>query len=192
MEHVRKHASLEAVLTDELLITSADERPKAFRESYSRLYQECSWLVGVGTDSGVENWVRILKKGARIFEIGSGAGYLIRELAKRDFNCTGTELSDERRACAQEEKPNLRWVTTDGVHLTRYEVKESYDYVLSDQVVEHLHPEDIETHFSEVRVLLKPGGSYIVRTPHRSAGQSICRPYSASTGRFSSSAGVHT
>ena len=37
--------------------------------------------------------------------------------------------------------------------------------------MEHLHPKDILTHFRTARILLKPRGSYIVRTPHRRHGR---------------------
>jgi SAM-dependent methyltransferase len=40
------------------------------------------------------------------------------------------------------------------------------DVVFSDQFVEHLHPDDADLHFRMVRTILKPGGSYILRTPH--------------------------
>jgi len=40
------------------------------------------------------------------------------------------------------------------------------DVVFSDQFIEHLHPDDVERHFRLVHRLLKPGGSYIFRTPH--------------------------
>jgi SAM-dependent methyltransferase len=40
------------------------------------------------------------------------------------------------------------------------------DVVFSDQFIEHLHPDDADLHFQLVHKLLKPGGSYIFRTPH--------------------------
>ena len=40
------------------------------------------------------------------------------------------------------------------------------DVVFSDQFIEHLHPDDVDLHFGLVLRLLKPGGSYIFRTPH--------------------------
>lgn len=40
------------------------------------------------------------------------------------------------------------------------------DVVFSDQFIEHLHPDEANLHFQLVHKLLKPGGSYIFRTPH--------------------------
>jgi SAM-dependent methyltransferase len=44
------------------------------------------------------------------------------------------------------------------------------DVVFSDQLIEHLHPDDTELHFRLVRKILKPQGVYIFRTPHRFSG----------------------
>lgn len=46
----------------------------------------------------------------------------------------------------------------------------SVDTAFSDQLIEHLHPEDTEHHFRIVHRLLKPGGVYTFRTPHRLTG----------------------
>ncbi len=40
------------------------------------------------------------------------------------------------------------------------------DIVFSDQFIEHLHPDDAGLHFQLAHRLLKPGGSYVFRTPH--------------------------
>jgi SAM-dependent methyltransferase len=59
---------------------------------------------------------------------------------------------------------NFRLQIYDGYELALPDA--SADVVFSDQFVEHLHPEDTDLHFQLVRRLLKPGGSYIFRTPH--------------------------
>ena len=46
----------------------------------------------------------------------------------------------------------------------------SIDVAFSDQLIEHLHPEDTKHHFKTVHRLLKPGGVYTFRTPHRLTG----------------------
>lgn len=39
-----------------------------------------------------------------------------------------------------------------------------------DQVVEHLHPDDLASHFKGVAAILKTKGRYIFATPHSSVG----------------------
>jgi SAM-dependent methyltransferase len=59
---------------------------------------------------------------------------------------------------------NFRLQVYDGYALTLPDA--SADVVFSDQFIEHLHPDDVDRHFRLVWRLLKPGGSYIFRTPH--------------------------
>ena len=108
--------------------------------------------------------------GASVYEIGSGAGYLTRFLAERGFDCVQTDLSDDRLQQTSQISKNLKRATTDGVHLTQFAAAGFYDYVISNQVVEHLHPDDLEMHFSEAKKLLKPGGEYILATPYAPFG----------------------
>ncbi|MEK7729431.1 MAG: methyltransferase domain-containing protein, partial [candidate division KSB1 bacterium] len=65
---------------------------------------------------------------------------------------------------------NLSWSVSDGVHLEQFEARASYDLVISDQVLEHFHPEDIAAHLRGVHEILKPNGRYIFSTPHRYSG----------------------
>ena len=46
----------------------------------------------------------------------------------------------------------------------------SFDLAFSDQLVEHLHPDDVESHFRAVADTLTLGGTYVFRTPHRFTG----------------------
>jgi SAM-dependent methyltransferase len=169
-EEVKKHAALEGELTDALLASSAGDRAEVFSRAYSRLYSEISWLAATGGGHDGELWAGLLRQGASVYEIGSGAGNLINYLASRGFKCVGTDIASERSAVGRLGEPGVAWAVTDGVRLTQFATPGSYDYVISDQVVEHLHPEDAILHFREARDLLKPGGEYIVRTPNALLG----------------------
>lgn len=168
---VKKHAALEAELTDSLLASTAENRAVVFETAYSRLYSELPWLVDTGSQSGGEHWLTLMRPGSRVYEIGSGAGYLVNYLAERGMHCCGTDIaSDRAKHATRSGSRNLEWDVTDGVNLTRYAEETSYDYLISNQVVEHLHPHDILMHFKEARRLLKVGGKYIVSTPYAPFG----------------------
>ena len=47
---------------------------------------------------------------------------------------------------------------------------DSVDVVFSEQLVEHLHPDDAAAHFAFVHRMLRPGGRYVLRTPERWTG----------------------
>lgn len=170
MDHVRRHVELEARLTDQLLESSPETRWSIFSDAYSTLYQELPWLAGTGSFSGGEAWLKLMQPNAKIFEVGSGAGALLSFLAAHDFECFATEITKERGEKFVENRAGVTWRLTDGIHLDQFESPESFDYLISDQVTEHFHPQDIKTHFQAARRLLRPGGAYIMRTPHRSSG----------------------
>jgi SAM-dependent methyltransferase len=44
------------------------------------------------------------------------------------------------------------------------------DLAYSNQLLEHLHPEDAQDHLQELYRVLKPGGSYVCVTPNRLTG----------------------
>jgi SAM-dependent methyltransferase len=171
VDHIKSHWELEIALTDRLLKSAKSERPKVFRECYTELYTKLPWLNK--TESFPQNyshWARLIKKRAKIFEIGSGKAELLKYPVSLGHDCVGTELTDARGAKHAVHDAGLKWHQTDGVNLTRFEPESSYDVVISSQVVEHLHPDDILEHFCNARKILKVGGRYLFDTPHIGAG----------------------
>jgi SAM-dependent methyltransferase len=75
----------------------------------------------------------------------------------------GVDISDQS-AKAIAVPDNFAFHVYDGFHLDLADG--CADVVFSDQFIEHLHPDDADLHFQLVFKLLKPGGSYIFRTPH--------------------------
>lgn len=170
LAQVLDHARLEAQLADRLLSSTAAERPALFARTYSRLYAELPWLATTGETERFADWLDVLEPGSRVLEIGSGAGRLANFLAGNGYSCIATDVSEARDATAGQGAAGVIWRATDGGHLTEFEDKASFDHVISDQVVEHLHPDDMVVHLSTARELLVDGGSCVLRTPHQSAG----------------------
>ncbi|HEY4194326.1 MAG TPA: class I SAM-dependent methyltransferase [Mucilaginibacter sp.] len=173
IDMVLRHWELEKALTKKLFESTPQNRKKVFYDAYNALYNELTWLQKTGTihdelsaEVFTNRWLPLLGdvKGKRVYEIGSGNGNLIVSIANKGAICVGTEISESRPN--KETQKNLEWHSTDGVNLTDYEPQQHYDLVISDQVIEHLHPDDIGIHFSNVYHLLKPGGRYIFYTPH--------------------------
>jgi SAM-dependent methyltransferase len=174
IEHVKKHAELEAELTDELIGSIRENRWEVFSTAYTKLYRNLPWL-NLGSpphniDVDLRAWGVLVGRKGRVFEIGSGKGRLIEFLAERGNKCCATEITSERGERLTSPNLDIEWHRTDGVNLSLFEHEGSFDYVISDQVVEHLHPDDLQTHFENAYKILKEGGLYIARTPHRSAG----------------------
>ncbi len=181
-EMILAHWELEKALTRELLASAPANRRDTFERCYSRLYAHCEWLNRLtGTRDRVAPaatpavkyslWAReIGKPPKRIYEVGSGRGELITHLASLGHDCTATEITSERGERFTTSTPRLRWELTDGVHLDKYAGSTEYDVVVSDQVIEHLHPDDLSAHFEAAARILRKGGVYLLGTPHRYFG----------------------
>jgi len=64
--------------------------------------------------------------------------------------------------------PRVQFVPTDGFE---FDIPAgTVDVAFSDQVLEHLHPDDAAAQMSAIRSLLAPGGVYICITPNRLYG----------------------
>lgn len=170
IEQIRFHLALETQLTTVLLSSAPEERWDVFERSYNELYEKLPWLAEAGTPPDLVRWQRLIGPSPkRVYEVGSGAGALAGELARCGYDVTATDVSRERGG-ERAERPGLTWATTDGVHLAQHASPQSFDVVISDQVIEHLHPDDVTAHFAGAFQLLRPGGRYVFRTPHRLTG----------------------
>lgn len=177
-EMILSHWDLEKQLTQDLIQSTPENRWKTFERAYGKLYHELEWLnnlvhTSLPTDPQKQyfGWVDAIgEKPLSIYEVGSGKGTMIKYLAKCGHHCTGTEVTSERGEVFVSPDSNVKWVTTDGIHLDLFEEDEKYDLILSDQVIEHFHPDDILVHFQTAFKILKPGGRYIFSTPHSYSG----------------------
>ena len=179
-EMILRHWELERRLRTQLLNSTAENRWKVFDRCYTELYSELDWLnnligssVAVPPSQLYSFWPIIIGQPPKdIYEIGSGKGKLINFLASYGYKCKGTEITHERGRKHVSEHPNLSWGVSDGVHLDEFESDDTYDALISDQVVEHIHPDDLVEHFRCARSILRTGGRYIFATPHKFIGPS--------------------
>lgn len=177
-EMILAHWNMEKRITRELLDSTPENRWDVFERCYTELFMELEWLnriihsdIAASPASAYGYWKQTIGNPPQsIYEVGSGKGELIRYLADCGFECRGTEITRERGEKWTTTHPNLTWSVCDGVHLDKFEAPHSYDTVISSQVIEHLHPDDLIDHLRGVRAILKSGGRYIFTTPHISIG----------------------
>ena len=167
------HLALEGRLTRELIASTPDDRWEVFERAYSQLYSELSWLNthddNPPDERMLRRWSKLIRRKSRIFEVGSGKAALLKHLNKQGHQCVATEITRER-GVRHAAGADIEWHTTDGVHLDEFEPAAEYDLVISTQVIEHLHPDDLLDHLRGAKAILKPGGAYMFDTPHRGTG----------------------
>lgn len=177
---ILRHWRIERALAKQLIESAPSDRWEVFEQCYTQFYKELADLNSLWSfDSpaifkeSYAEWAHLVgQPPKRVYEIGSGKGGLIRYLANHGHECRGTEISRERGEKWVSPQPNLSWGVSDGVHLNQFEQANAYDVVISDQVIEHLHPGDLTDHFRGVFIILKRGGRYIFDTPHAFYGPS--------------------
>ncbi|MEH2374091.1 class I SAM-dependent methyltransferase [Nostoc sp.] len=174
---ILEHWELERKLTKDLLESKSENRWEAFEQAYTTLYSKLEWQNYFVRDSTpitgkYKTWLKMIgSPPKKIYEVGSGKGEMIAYLAKCGFQCKATEITRERGSKhLSDSSPNLSWGNSDGVHLEHFEQTEFYDLVVSNQVVEHFHPDDLITHFKSAYKILVNQGKYIFTTPHCHTG----------------------
>ena len=114
--------------------------------------------------------LRCIPSGARVLEVGAGDGETAYLLAKQGSRVLATDVSrvsleTARSLWGQEEALDLRFEFGDARVLDVAD--SSFDYVVSENLVEHISVEDMRQHLCEVRRVLVPGGRYLFYTPSR-------------------------
>ena len=106
----------------------------------------------------------------RVVDLGCGWGTFewvlaprVREITGVDFSATSIALCNER--LATEALPNVRFVQADAGDTGL--PAGSADVVICADLFEHLYPEDSGRVAKEAFRLLRPGGRFVVWTPHR-------------------------
>lgn len=100
-------------------------------------------------------------------EVGAGDCALSVAAAAR---CRSVRVIDVSAVISRLTSPpkNLSYVHTDGVQIDL--PSESVNLVFSNQLIEHLHPEDAFEQTKEIFRILRPGGRYLCITPSRLTG----------------------
>lgn len=108
-----------------------------------------------------------IQPNSSIIEFGAGDCRFAFELAKIARKIFAVDIADQIGPDVLRPE-NFELVVYNGYDLDLPE--DSIDIAFSDQLIEHLHPEDTKDHFRIVHRTLKLGGVYVLRTPHRLNG----------------------
>lgn len=170
IEHV-----LKTRLADELRHSVKEDRTETYSRVSSQLFASLSHHPAHKkrdcNAQYVSNRQRLLSdlipRNGVFVEIGAGDGRLASAMCR---NCAKSVAVDVTASVLDRSAlpSNFEFVLTDGIRLDI--ASGSADLVYSHQVMEHIHPDDVEEQLAEIHRILKPGGIYFCVTPSRISG----------------------
>jgi 2-polyprenyl-3-methyl-5-hydroxy-6-metoxy-1,4-benzoquinol methylase len=107
-----------------------------------------------------------------VLDIGCGDGHFLLALAFQGFKCTGIDSSEdlirEAQIDAIRNRLKVDFFCEDGCDLS---LESLFDYIVLNDVIEHLSDRELQKLFNKIRELLNPRGEIIIHTPN---GLALC------------------
>lgn len=175
---IREHYELEKGLARQLRCADKIARGRLYTELYDELFSRLPdhpQVVERGHPEVERRRVRgqlkflepLLCDGGVYLELGAGVGALARQVAALADFVYAVDVS--RVITASDPLPhNMAFVLSDGTSVPV--PPESVDVAFSNQLMEHLHPDDALEQLANVYAAIKPGGIYFCITPSRLSG----------------------
>lgn len=177
-ERVKDHYEIEKELAGRLRAASKEERRHLYTTVYDELFRRVPDHPQLQSKRDPKARRRevlerltllrpYLNADATYLEIGPGDCALAIEAARRVRKVFAVDVSREIAAGILLLK-NLELATSDGCSIPVAD--SSIDIAYSDQLMEHLHPDDAAEQLTNIYHALKPGGEYLCITPNRWTG----------------------
>ncbi len=175
---VREHYAIEVVLADRLRNAGPEERPMLYRIVYDELFRRLPHhpqLTRKQTAEehriDVDRQLAFLRPHLRpqgvFMEIGAGDCALSLRVADLCGHVYAVDVSREI-ARGQTLPANCDFVLSSGCDIPV--PPSSVDVAYSNQLMEHLHPDDADTQLRNIHHAIRPGGKYVCVTPNRVSG----------------------
>jgi SAM-dependent methyltransferase len=177
-ERLKFHYDVERQLALKLKQASKEQRRVLYTAVYDELYRRVEDHPRNFQRSATENRARevqrkvaylrpMLRADATFLELGPGDCAVTHAMCPFVGQAIAVDVANEA-ARPQQRLPNFKLVISDGSSIPMEDG--SVDLVFSDQLMEHLHPEDAADQLGEVARVLKGGGKYFCITPSRITG----------------------
>jgi SAM-dependent methyltransferase len=177
-EQLKEHYTIEKELAGRLRSASREERKHLYTALYDELFRRVphhpqltqkadpqAQAEAVSAQLALLN--RFLKPDSTFLEVGPGDCRLAFEVAERVRKVVAVDVSEEITR-ALERPDNFELIISDGSSIPV--PAQSVDVAYSNQLMEHLHPDDALEQVGNICRALKPGGAYICITPNRLSG----------------------
>ncbi len=137
--------------------------PVMLREKWESVEQYVEYLRHL---AAYAIFAREFVAGRKVLEIGCGTGYGADYLSEFTSSIVAIDIWERGISYCRDKysKDNLIFMQADGLKLPFK--NESFDVALSFQVIEHIEPKMVSNYLSEIKRVLKRGGTFIVSTPN--------------------------
>ena len=175
----RYHYETEKALIAKIMAMPAEapERGRVFREAYDVIIRDIiqKYNPGGGETCYSDVVVGIAKKllagNSRVLDIGCGSGETVFQFLRAGYSAWGIDVEDD---CICRARAKLALLNAES-HVARTDVLDyapegKFDFLLMDNVIEHLLPDTVPTILRRCFELLNPNGYLLVVTPHRFSG----------------------
>lgn len=177
-EAIRRHYDTEKTLAARLRGATREERSSLYRTVYDdlfRLLPDHPQLVTKQSPEQARHKISAqlgllgpyLRSDAVFLELGAGDCALSLEIAMRVKQVFAVDVSEQIMAGVQR-RDNLTLVICDGCTIPL--PPNTVDVVYSNQLIEHVHPDDLVQQLGSVRSVLRQNGTYLCVTPNRLNG----------------------
>lgn len=174
-DRVLAHFVLERELSDQLRCAPPAARSSVYRDVYHQLFatlpdhpQHRSEPDATARASSQLQWIEDeLRPDCIFLEIGCGDAAIGFAVADRVRIAYGLDVTDALIDFAKA-PANFKFLPTGGVDISL--PTNQIDIAYSNQLMEHLHPDDAVDQLMEIYRVLKPGGRYFCITPSRVTG----------------------
>lgn len=185
LERLRAHWEIERELANRLKTANREQRTVLYGSLYDELFRRVPDHPQVvrrrdaserkaSADAQAAFVRRFLPQNAVFLEIGAGDCALSLALATDARQVYAVEVSREI-AHTEDAPDNFELLITDGRSIPVE--PNSVDLAYSNQLMEHLHPDDALEQVNGILSALRPGGRYICLTPNRVLGPSDISQY---------------
>jgi len=173
---LRRHYEIERGLAARLVSSHADQRAKVYGEVYDELFRRIPDHPQLRIDpsrraaevaSKLRFVARFLGPDSILVEVGTGDCAFATAASSCVQAVVAVDVSDEILGAAPR-PDNVTVALSDGSSIPV--PPGSVDVVYSDQLLEHLHPDDVANHLRNVRDALRSDGVYVCITPNRLTG----------------------
>jgi SAM-dependent methyltransferase len=176
VQQILHHYRVERELADRLRHSTAEERMRLYGPVYDELFRRVPdhpqlHRKGDGGAARVGMALALLApflhRNATFLEVGAGDCAVSFAVAQRVAKVYAVDVSEVVTASA-DRPANFELRLSDGCSIPAPPA--SIDIAYSNQLIEHLHPDDALAQTHNVLQALRPGGAYVCTTPHPYTG----------------------